>query len=614
MIQVNNLSKGYAKQNLLEKITFQVGKGEKIGLVGRNGHGKTTLFRMIIGEETPDEGEISIPKNYRIGYQEQRLHFTQHTILRECAQALPPDHSADLWKVEKILVGLGFEMSDMERSPLEFSGGFQVRLNLTKLLLSEPDMLLLDEPTNYLDILAIRWLKGFLQEWKSEFILITHDREFMDDVVTHTIAIHRTRVRKLDGNTEKMYFQLANEEEIYEKTRLNEDKERKRIEQFVNRFKAKAKLASRVQSRVKKLERMDKRERLAEIKDLDFAFSFTPLAGRWAFEAQGISFSYDGGKPYLIDKLEISVEKTDRVAIIGRNGKGKSTLIRMLAGELEPIEGGVRYPPNVRIGYFGQTNRETLTPHLTVEEEIYKSMEEPSRERARGIAGAMLFEGDFSQKLVSVLSGGEKARLLLGKILAAPTNLLLLDEPTNHLDMQASDALLEALDDYDGGCIIVTHNEMFLNALPNRLIVFDENRAFVFEGTYQEFLENVGWAEEREAAGAKKSSQLQTLTPKEQRKLRAEIVDAKTKTLGPLKSKIAECEESIAALESNIARNNRLLVEASTLGKSSEIVRLSIQLKDDNQMLEKQYSDWDKTNREYERLQTEFEKRLTEVG
>ena len=247
MIKIFGLNKAYGKQTLFDDLSLSINRGEKVGLVGRNGHGKSTLFQMILGNVEPDSGTISIPKGYKIGHLEQHLKFTKPTVLEECALGLPEGEEYETWQVERILFGLGFTEKDMDRNPSEFSGGYQIRMNLVKLLASRPDMLMLDEPNNYLDIVTIRWLEEFLREWEGEIILVTHDRSFMDSVVTHTVAIHRTKAIKIQGDTEKLYNQINQAEEIYEKTRLNEAKKRKQEEIFIARFKAKASFASLTQ-------------------------------------------------------------------------------------------------------------------------------------------------------------------------------------------------------------------------------------------------------------------------------------------------------------------------------------------------------------------------------
>ncbi len=496
MIKISGLNKAYNSKVLFDDLSLGINRGEKLGLVGRNGHGKSTLFQIILGSVEPDSGTITVPKGYKIGHLEQHLKFTKPTVLEECALGLPEGEEYETWQVEKVLFGLGFSEQDMERSPDEFSGGYQIRMNLAKLLVSGPDMLMLDEPNNYLDIVTIRWLEEFLREWEGEIVLVTHDRSFMDSVVTHTAAIHRTKAIKIQGDTDKLYTQINTSEEIYEKTRLNEAKKRKQEEIFIAKFKAKASFASRAQSRVKKLEKQGEMKALDTIQDLDLYFNSASFAASQMLAAENITFSYNGKEPFLIEDFSISVGKRDRICIIGKNGKGKSTLLKILAGEFQPTNGAVKKHPSLKEGYFGQTNKLDMNENATVVEEIMSADKSCTEWQARSIAGGLMFSDDSALKKIKVLSGGEKSRVLLGKILVTPCNLLYLDEPTNHLDMQSCDSLIEAIDAFEGSVIMVTHNEMHLKAVATKLIVFDNNTIRVFDGTYDDFLSDVGWSDE----------------------------------------------------------------------------------------------------------------------
>ncbi len=496
MIKFVNVSKSFAKQVLFDELSFSVNKGEKIGLVGRNGHGKSTVFQMILGNLEPDSGSVLVPKNYKIGHLEQHLHFTKATVLEECALGLPDGEEYETWRVEKALSGLGFSQSDMQRSPHEFSGGYQIRMNLAKLLVSEPDMLLLDEPNNYLDIVAIRWLEEFLREWDNELILVTHDRSFMDNVITHAVAIHRTKARKVEGDTDKLYAQLQQEEEIYEKTRLNEAKKRRQEEIFIARFKAKASFASRTQSRARQLEKKGEMKQLEAIEDLELYFNSRPFPSAKMLSAENISFAYDKASPMLIEDFSLSIGKQDRICIIGKNGKGKSTLLKLLAGELQPLSGEITKHPTLLEGYFGQTNKLNLDENKTVAGEIRSADPNCTENKARTIAGGLMFSGDSALKKVKVLSGGEKSRVLLGKILVQPCQLLYLDEPTNHLDMQSCDSLIEAIDNFEGSVVMVTHDENHLRSVATKLVVFDNDTIMVYPGGYDDFLRDVGWSDE----------------------------------------------------------------------------------------------------------------------
>ena len=449
MIQFENITKSFGAQTLFEEVSFRINAKERIGLVGRNGHGKTTLFRMIINDVLPDSGMIAVPKNYRIGYVQQQMAFDQKTVLAECIKGLPFNEQDAHWKAEKVLMGLGFAIQDFDRDPFEFSGGFQVRLNLAKVLVSEPDLLLLDEPTNYLDITSIRWVADFLRNWPHEVMLITHDRGFMDKVVTHVLGIHRKKTKKIPGDTEKYYDQILTEEEVHEKTRLNEEKREKEMQLFINRFRAKARLANMVQSRVKTLAKKEKLDKLEKLKTLDFSFKSKPFQGKNVFSANNVSFGYDPDQP-LIQDFSLNVKAGDRICIIGKNGKGKTTLLKLLAQMMPPDTGEIKYHPEIIRGYFEQNQISELVEHRTVSDEIQYTHPDVDLQSARNICGAMMFSGDDALKKIQVLSGGEKSRVVLGKLLVTPVNLLLLDEPTNHLDMESTDAMLAAIDNYEG--------------------------------------------------------------------------------------------------------------------------------------------------------------------
>lgn len=579
MLKVQNLSKSYSGQLLFDDVTFNINTRERIGLVGRNGHGKTTLLKLILHQETPDSGSISIPKGYTIGYLKQLLDFSSDTLLDEAAIGLPDGEKDNRWKAEKVLAGLGFSQTDMGRPPSEFSGGFQVRLNLAKLLVSEPDLLLLDEPTNFLDIVAIRWLERFLISWRGELLVITHDRSFMDSVISHTMGIHRTKLRKIKGDTGKYYSQISLEEEVHEKSRINMEKKRRDTEEFIRKFRAKARLVGLVQSRIRTLEKQKVPDALQKIQTLNFNFRSAPFASKVMMESDHISFSYSGQRPYLINELKMLVGKDDRIGVVGPNGRGKSTLLRVLAEELTPLSGMVKKHPKLQIGYYGQTNVERLEPARTVAEEILSSDPEGSLQRARNISGTMMFEGDAALKKISVLSGGERSRVLLGKLLLSPANLLLLDEPTNHLDMESCEALLEALEEFDGSVVIVTHNERILHSLVNRLVVFDQDQATLFEGTYRNFLDEVGWKSEEEMTEAdgrgNEEDRSNQTSRKELKKARAQLVQERSRIIKPLETQLASLEKRIGELESQLRDNEQALVEASTTGAAGEIEGLS---------------------------------------
>jgi len=617
MIAVDNLSKSFGAQLLFDGISFKINRKERVGLVGRNGHGKTTLFRIIAGIESADSGTVSIPKNYRIGYVEQEPVFSAETVLQEAALGLPPAERDRLWKVEKILFGLGFDAPDLERTPAELSGGFQVRLNLAKVLLADYDLLLLDEPNNYLDITSIRWLGRFLRGWPGEFMLITHDRSFMDSVITHILGIHRQKVRKIAGDTVKYYGQIAQDEETYEKTRLNDERKRKEIELFISKFRAKAQLVGLVQSRIKTLAKMEKREKLEKLATLDFSFSHKPFHGKYLLNACDLSFSYEPAKP-LIRDFNISIGAGDRVCVIGRNGKGKTTLLKLFAGVLSPQLGEVTRPLNISSGYFEQSYVAGLDESNTVLEEITKADPDGEPRRARAICGAMMFTQDEALKKIAILSGGEKSRVVLGKIISSPVNLLLLDEPSNHLDMESNDALLAAIDNFEGAVVMVTHNELFLHALAQRLVVFQGNGIIVYEGGYQRFLGKVGWQEEGDIDRNRKPApveraDLDKARPKETRRRRSAVLTERARVLKPLEGKIAGTEAAIETKERELEALNTAIIEAGRGRRGLEIVEISRAMHRLKEDIDALYKKLEKQSEEQRQIKLRFDRELAEL-
>jgi ATP-binding cassette subfamily F protein 3 len=426
----------------------------------------------------------------------------------------------------------------------------------------------------------------------------------MDKLVTHTMGIHRTKIRKIAGNTEKFYTQIALDEEIYEKTRLNDERRQKDVEQFIRRFRAKARLANLVQSRIKLLEKMGKKDKLERLKSLEFSFRSKPLQGKYAMKVQDLSFAYNPEIP-LITHLTITIKPHERVCVVGKNGKGKTTLLKLLSGTLTPTGGNVTCSPTITKGFFEQTNVTSLVENRTVVDEIGFSHSDVDKQTAWNICGAMMFEGEHALKKISVLSGGEKSRVMLGKLLATPLNLLLLDEITNHLDMESCDALLAALDNFEGAVIMVTHNEMFLHALAERLIVFQKDRLYLFEGSYQRFLEKDGWEDEDDVRTTQHTEtrlkeESDKRSKKEKRRSRAKIIAERSKVLKPLEQQIRQAEHAIESHENHLKNLTHEMEKASQVKSSTKIAAIS-------QAIHNCRSDIDKLFDELERLITIFE-------
>ena len=496
MIQVDGLSLAYSGESLFEDASFSIQPKERCALVGRNGSGKSSLFRLLTGREIADKGTIAKRKNYTIGTLDQHIVFTRPTLIEEAVLGLRPEEQDCIYKAEIILFGLGFREQDLDRPPQEFSGGYQLRLHLAKVLIGEPDCLLLDEPTNYLDIVSIRWFTQFLKDWNGEFILISHDREFLDSVSTHTMGIHRQKVSKVKGDSIHFFEQIMQQEEIHEKTRQNLEKKRDHLQGFIERFGAKASKATQAASKQKALSRIPVLENLKNLYQLDFQFNEAKFFSKKMLEVHEVSFSYHPVGQPLIENFSLSVEKGERIAIIGKNGRGKSTLLRLLAGDLTAKKGTIKPSENLEFGYFGQTNIDRLHPKHSIEEEIAGANPKLSYTQVKAICGLMMFSGDKSTKINSVLSGGEKSRVLLGKIVATCCNCLLLDEPTHHLDMESIEALIDAIEDFQGAVIMVTHSELILKRMVlDKIIICHEGKQELFLGTYEEFLEKNGWNE-----------------------------------------------------------------------------------------------------------------------
>ena len=609
MIQVNNISKAFGGQVLFEDISFNLPPKAKVGLVGRNGSGKSTIFKLILGEESLDVGEISIPKNYTIGTLKQHLEFTQPTVKQECYQVLREGEKFETYRVDKILSGLGFSTEDFDKDPLSFSGGYQIRINLAKLLATNPNLLLLDEPTNYLDIVSLRWLKNFLNNFSGEVIIITHDQEFMDSVTTHTMGLHRKSLKLISGDTAKFYEQLIQEEEIYEKTRINHEKRKKELERFVDRFRAKASKATQAQSKLKQLQKMESMDELANESNLEFNFNYSDLGSKNLLKVNDLSFGYQNDTP-LFQGLSFEVKKGDCIGIIGKNGKGKSTLLNCIAGELNPA-GEVQFHPEAKLAHFGQTNISRLFEGNTIVNEVEEVAPDLGSAKIRQICGTMMFPGELADKKIKVLSGGERSRVMLGKIIAKPSNLLLLDEPTNHLDMQSIESLSEAIEEFSGGSIIVTHSEMLLKRLVNKLVIFHQDKAEFFLGSYQDFLDKIGWEEE---TTTKTESKANKLTKKEIQRLRNEIIQERSKILKPLKKIIDKLEEQITTNEELLDKNSNLLIKASEDGDGEAITKLSQEISALETKIEEDFESLSTNQQEHDEHFEKFEQQLNELA
>ncbi len=530
MFSISNITVQFSGESLFEDVSFIINRRDRIGLVGKNGAGKTTLMRIMMGQFTPDSGTVSIPSGSTVGYlpQEMRLNSRQ-TVFDETLNAFAEvkqleqqivkltdaltrrsDYTTDSYhqlaeklavanerfdllggstqdaQAERVLVGLGFERSDLHRPLAEFSGGWQMRVELAKLLLQSPELLLLDEPTNHLDIESIQWLENFLIDYPGAVMLVSHDRAFLDNITNRTLEISmgKSYDYKVCYSDYEILRQERHDQEMAAFT--NQQREIAQIERFITRFRAKATKARQVQSRVKMLEKIEK----VSVEELDtsaihFRFPEAPPSGKISLEATSVSKSY-GDKQVLSD-LNFMIARGERIAFVGRNGEGKTTLARIITGELEH-QGDMKLGHQVRIGYFAQNQAEYLDPDKTVFETLDDSAAGEVRKHTRSILGGFLFSGDDIDKKVKVLSGGEKARLSIAKLLLEPVNLLVLDEPTNHLDMRSKDILKNALLQYKGTIVVVSHDRDFLQGLTEKVFEFRNKVIREFIGDIYDFI------------------------------------------------------------------------------------------------------------------------------
>ncbi len=533
MISVNHLSVIFSGITLFDDLQFVIGDHERVGLVGKNGVGKTTLLRILTHELEPESGEIVVTKGFRIGYLPQEMKIqSDKTVWEKAYEAFDEirtidsqiekinielaereDYTTEAYtqlveklhtlntrrqylgashieqEMEQVLMGLGFEKNDFQRPVTSFSSGWQMRIELAKILLRKTEIILLDEPTNHLDIESIQWLENFLQRYQGSLIMVSHDRQFLNNICQRTIEITLGHIEdyKCNYNTyvERRLERIAHQQKVFE----NQQKEINDIEAFIERFRYKATKAKQVQSRIKMLEKMDR----VQVDELDtshihFLFPPAPKCNRVVFEAVDLCQAYEPGKPVL-DKINLVIENREKVAFIGRNGEGKSTMMKLLMQEIRPYAGQLRIGDMVRIGYYAQNQNQKLDPTRTVFQTLDDIAVGVIRTKVRGILGSFLFDTDDLEKKVSVLSGGEKARLALAKLLLEPYNVLLLDEPTNHLDMTSKDVLKNALLHYNGTLVIVSHDRDFLQGLTDKVFEFSHRQVKLHLGDIQEYLE-----------------------------------------------------------------------------------------------------------------------------
>lgn len=645
MVSINHLSLSFGGRKLLEDISFQISKGDRIGLVGNNGIGKTTLLKIILGTISQDSGTIEKPTGLTIGYLSQQMKFTNgKTLFNEVKTAFSHiieleekvseigrdikersdyhskeylrliDRTVDInariellgaakinEQIEKTLFGLGFEYGDFIKQTKDFSGGWRMRIELAKILLQSPDLLLLDEPTNHLDIESIQWLEEFLSDYRGAIVLISHDRAFLDNVTNRTIEISLGRIYDYKVPYSK-YIILRKERRTHQLAAYkNQQKLIMDTNKFISRFRYKATKANQVQSRVKHLEKMEQIDIDEEdMSSIRIRFPAAPRSGNLIYDASGISKKF--GNNIVFENIDFYIQRGERIAFVGRNGEGKTTLSRILVGDLD-YTGGLKVGHNVKIGYFAQNQDELLDESITVFDTIDRAATGDTRTGIRSLLGAFLFKDDDIDKKVKVLSGGERSRLALIKLLIKPFNLLVLDEPTNHLDMRSKDILKSALQKFTGTLILVSHDREFLDGLVNNVYEFGGNKINKHIGTVYDFLEKkkIDSLRQLEARKRKPGSGPGTKPVSSGRESYLEKKEF-NKKMRILVKKITQCETSIEGLEKSLAKLTVELESGDSSNKVGGDQTLFIKYGELKKELDQNMSEWEELHSEFENL------------
>jgi ATP-binding cassette, subfamily F, member 3 len=604
LVVLDEVSLFFADRMIFDAASLRLGHGDRIGLIGPNGSGKTTLLKVIAGEQEIDDGKVTRANGVRIGWLPQEISITGGRSLidmilssvpgraelddrlaaaeaeleaaarNDADEATMLDAAADVAELHEridhferffgehealtILAGLGFTTGDERRDIGELSGGWKMRGVLAGLLFQRPDVLMLDEPTNHLDLPSVAWFSDFLKRWNRCFLLISHDREFLNEQITQVVSLELEGIRTYPGNYEKYVEQRAEEETILAGKAKNLKAERERLTSFINRFRAQANKAKAVQSRVKWLEKMETVETYGKRGVMRFSFPPTSRTVADVIKVEGLKKAY--GDHVVFPGVDLTVKRGDKIGIIGVNGAGKTTLLRMMAGELPHDAGQIKIGSGVEVGYYAQHHADTLDLGATVLEVVQRAAPETPPARIRSILGAFMFSGDDTDKPIKVLSGGEKARVALARLLVAPGNLLLMDEPSNHLDLASSEALAASLGTFDGTLVFVSHNRSLIRTLATKIWNVEDQRVEIYPGTLDEYMYSMAQrriaiataqdAPRRDARGAVPQAPAKSRDDDKVRKRReAEQRQKRSVKLGPLEKTVAQLEERISVAE-----------------------------------------------------------------
>jgi ATP-binding cassette subfamily F protein 3 len=653
MLSINHLDVRFGEKHLFKDISQRVHAGDRIGLIGVNGAGKSTLLKIMAGVAACDDGVITKSKHFTVGYlpQESSALVSENTLYQEAESAFETiltlqqeadflhdqlaemtDHDSELFtamierqgelqhqleghdiytiraRVEKVLLGLGFKQTDMDAPVISFSGGWVMRLMLAKMLLVSPSLLLLDEPTNHLDLESLTWVEEFFRSCQGAMVIISHDRTFLDKITKTTWELSLGKLSVYKGNY-SYYVQEKAERRIIEKGAYdNQQAKIKQTMRFVERFRAKSTKAKQVQSRVKQLEKIDMIELSDDEQQIRFTFPPAPPSGRDVLQIEGLTKSYQGRQ--IFHDVNLQLQRGDKVAVVGVNGAGKSTLLKIIGGQLEYDAGTIKLGHNVQLSYFGQHQAQELSPTLTALETMALSGADLTITRMRSLLGAFLFRGEEVDKKVAVLSGGEKSRLALARMIAKPANCMLLDEPTNHLDMSSQEVLQEAMAQYDGCIIVVSHNRYFVDSFVNKVLVVGDGQVSLHEGNVTEYLRMI---EERgQETGGKGQGVEDTSasvapgtreSKKEKRQQEAQERQERNRKLGPWKKKTEEAERQIASLEGRKEELETLMADPELYRDEEAWARTSKEYDQCKIHLERWNAQWEEAQAEIEDLE-----------
>jgi len=657
LINVINLGLAFSRKTIFKNLNLQVEPGDRIGLVGPNGSGKTSLLRIIANETSSDEGEVRIKSGCRLGFLPQDAgerisgnilqcvldsipsRMEMSAEIEEAEKALKDNIDAgdqekkaarlaelhhDMsnlemrypgHRAEKILEGLGFKTADFERPVSSLSGGWKIRVALAGILYQDPDLLMLDEPTNHLDMPSVHWLEGFLADFHGAIILVCHDREFLNHQIKRVISFETEGVRSYSGNYDQ--YMDAREEEVrnLEAKARNQEVQVKEAKKFIERFRFKATKARQAQSKIKLLKKIELVETHKKARTIRFAFPDAAPSGRVVLSFQSLSKSY--GERELYKNIDLSILRGEKVAVLGPNGFGKTTLLRIASGEIKATQGTVSLGHNVEMSYYAQHHSEMLDPNKTVLEEVYQVVPNESVSYVRGMCGAFLFSGDDVDKPVKVLSGGEKARVCLAKMLIKPGNFILMDEPTNHLDLMSSEILIDALADFNGTLLFVSHNQSFISRLATKVWDISEGKIVEYPGSLKEYYLHLERTEAIEAESVTQKAKIQqneninqALEVKDNKKaLRKEKAEKRNfirSRLKPFEEKVSYLEDRISELEAREKEIGALLSDPSVYHEKSKSVPLLDEYRRIKDELEDTIKKWEEGHSELDTIKSEL--------